>query len=108
MYCISRFLEEENKPVMTDIIGTSTGKPKPDYRTYQKKKVKFEREAYYGNFKADAVRDKKGNIIPTPEQIELRKKRDKQEALVKAKRYERGHRGGVYGTNAQKKARGEI
>ena len=48
--------------------------------------MKFEREAYYGDFATKTT--------PTPEQIEFKKKRNEKQAKLDARKYERSHRGG--------------
>ena len=58
--------------------------------------MKFEREAYYGNFVT--------KVTPTPEQIELKKKRDEKQAKLDAKKHERSHRGGYSKTKKGSKA----
>ena len=71
--------------------GVSTGQPKYDKKKAQKRMVKFEREAWYGNFSNDEMK-------PTPEQIELRKKREEKEAKLAARKNEKRHRGGFQKT----------
>ena len=71
--------------------GISTGQPTYDKKKAQERKMKFEREAWYGNFEGDKMK-------PTPEQIELKKKREEKEAKLAARKYEKSHRGGFQKT----------
>ena len=80
--------------------GESTGQPKYDKKKAQERKMKFEREAWYGNFEGDETK-------PTPEQIELRKKREEKEAKLAARKHEKRHRGGFQKTKKGKEAAGQ-
>lgn len=89
---------------MTTIKGKSTGEIRDyDKKKFQARRIKYENEVWYGRFEADNNKDKNSNVIPTPEQITRKKKREEQEAKLAARTYEKRHRGGTYGTNAQKK-----
>lgn len=66
-------------------------------RKAQERELQRQKEVIHNDFSSIV---QKG---PTPEQIERKKKREEKEARLAARRYERGHRGGTYGTNAQKK-----
>ena len=55
--------------------GLSTGQPKFDKKKIEEKRMKFEREVWYGNFGNDEMK-------PTPEQIELKKKRKERKLEI--------------------------
>ena len=80
--------------------GLSTGQPKFDKKKIEEKRMKFEREVWYGNFGNDEMK-------PTPEQIELRKKREEKEAKLAARKHEKRHRGGFQKTKKGKEAAGQ-
>ena len=80
--------------------GISTGQPNYDKKKAQERKMKFEREAWYGVFEGDKIK-------PTPEQIELKKKRQECQARLDAKKFERRHRGGYHKTRSGQ-ARGGL
>ena len=75
--------------------GISTGQPNYDKKKAQERKMKFEREAWYGVFEGDKLK-------PTPEQIEQKKKREEKEAELAARKYEKSHRGGFNKTKKGK------
>ena len=76
--------------------GISTGQPNYDKKKAQERKMKFEREAWYGVFEGDKLK-------PTLEQIEQKKKREVIATEKEAKRMEKRRRGS--NTNRQRKAR---
>ena len=80
--------------------GLSTGQPKFDKKKIEEKRMKFEREVWYGNFG-------EGDIKPTPEQIELKKKREEKEVKLAARKYEKSHRGGFNKTKKGKDVAGQ-
>ena len=75
--------------------GISTGQPNYDKKKAQERKMKFEREAWYGVFEGDKIK-------PTLEQIELKKKREVEAAEKEARKYEKSHRGGFNKTKKGK------
>ena len=75
--------------------GKSTGPPTFDKKKIEAKRMKFEREAWYGNFDG-------GELKPTPEQIEQKKKREEKEVKLAARKYEKSHRGGFNKTKKGK------
>ena len=76
--------------------GISTGQPNYDKKKAQERKMKFEREAWYGVFEGDKMK-------PTPEQIEQKKKREVEAAKKEAIRMEKRRKGSK--TIRQRKAR---
>lgn len=76
--------------------GISTGQPTYDKKKAQERKMKFEREAWYGVFEGDKMK-------PTPEQIEQKKKREVEAAEKEAIRMEKRRKGSK--TIRQRKAR---
>jgi hypothetical protein len=80
--------------------GKSTGPPTFDKKKIEKKRMKFEREVWYGNFSNDEMK-------PTTEQIELRKKREEKELKLAVRKHEKSHRGGFQKTKKGKEEAGQ-
>ena len=80
--------------------GSSTGVRDFDRVKHQQRKLQSLRESFYGDFHSD-------NIVPTPQQIALRKKHQECQARLDAKKFERRHHGGYHKTRAGQ-ARGGL
>ena len=83
----------------TKVSGTSTGNADYDKKKYQAKRFKNEQAFYFNKFNGNS------DLIPTPEQIALKKKREEEEARLQAKKYEKRHRGGYDKTKKMKRTK---
>ena len=83
----------------TKVSGTSTGNADYDKKKYQAKRFKHEQAFYFNKFNGNS------DLIPTPEQIANKKKREEEEARLQAKKYEKRHRGGYDKTKKMKRTK---
>jgi len=81
---------------MSKISGTSTGNAIYDKKKYQAKRFKNQQAFYFNKFNGNS------DLIPTPEQIALKKKREDEEARLQAKYEAKRHRGGFNKTKKGK------
>ena len=81
----------------TKVSGTSTGNADYDKKKYQAIRFKNEQAFYFNKFNGNS------DLIPTPEQITLKKKREDEEARLQAKYEAKRHHGGYHKTKKARK-----
>ena len=82
---------------MSKVSGTSTGNADYDKKKYQAKRFKHEQAFYFNRFSGNS------DLIPTPEQIANKKKREENEARLQARQEAKRHRGGYHKTKKGRK-----